>query len=293
MKNATVLNIKQFSHNNLEGFHTNTLENHLVTAHKDIAEPHSHNFYLAVLFTQGTGIHEVDFTTFDVQPGALFFLNPGQTHHWKLSADIKGYIFFHTQDFYDINFTQKSIHDYPFYYSLHNSPCIYLNQSQALRLTKLFDDIYKESKSGEIFSPQKLLALTDLVYIESTRIYLHNSHLETGNRNSYYSKFRQLEDVIEKHFREIKSPAEYASLLNVSAKHLNRITQAVAGKSTGDIVLERILLEAKKMMLQKDTALTEVAYNLGYDDYAYFSRIFKKKTGETPTAFINRYGKNL
>lgn len=293
LKTPAILKIKQFSNANLEGFHTNTLENHLITAHKDIAEPHSHNFYLAVLFTHGNGVHEVDFTTFDIRPGALFFLNPGQTHHWELSADTKGYIFFHTQDFYDIHFTQKSIHDYPFYYSLHNSPCIYLDKEQLNVATDLFAEILNEADKGGVFSQHKLVALIDLVYIESTRIYLQNAQPETGNRNSYYSKFRQLEDAVEKHFREIKSPAEYADLLNISPKHLNRITQAVAGKSTGDVVLERVLLEAKKMLAQQHLPLSEVAYTLGYDDYAYFSRIFKKKTGETPSAFISRYRKNL
>ncbi len=293
MKNTAILNIKQFSNKNTEGFHTNTLENHLVTAHKDIAEPHSHNFYLAVLFTQGSGRHEVDFSMFEVKPGSLFFLNPGQTHHWELSADTKGYIFFHTQDFYDIHFTQKSIHNYPFYYSLHNSPCLYLDETQTKYISKLFDEILKESNSNEIFSQQKLLALVDLVYIESTRTYLQNNQTETGNRNSYYTRFRQLEAAVEKHFKEVKSPTEYATMLHISPKHLNRITQAVAGKSTGDVVLERVLLEAKKMLVQQDTALSEIAYGLGYEDYAYFSRIFKKKTGETPSAFISKYRKAL
>lgn len=293
MKKVAILNIEQFEkQNNLEGFYSNTLENHLVTSHKDIYLPHSHNFYLAILFTHGSGMHEVDFTTYIVQPGSIFFLNPGQTHHWELSDDTKGYIFFHTQSFYDLQYTQATVNRFPFYYSMHNLPCLYLTGNNLNIITTLFADIYNESLTEQPLKRQKLLSLINLVYIENTRLYLNQNPADEKNRNNYYNKFRQLEQLVDEHFKTEKTPAHYAEILNISAKHLNRISQAVAGKAVTDIIHERILLEAKKELVLQKKNFGEIAYALGYTDYAYFSRLFKKKTGETPSQFLQRYIKS-
>ncbi len=292
MKKVAILNISQFEkYNSLEGFYSNTLEKHLITSHKDIYLPHSHNFYLAILFTQGSGSHEVDFNTYAVQPGSIFFLNPGQTHHWELSDDTKGYIFFHTQSFYDLQYTQASINRFPFYYSMHNLPCLYL-ESKELDITSLFTNVYNESLTEQPLKRQKLLSLINLIYIECTRIYLLQNPADDKNRNSYYNKFRQLEQLVNEQFKHEKSPARYADMLNVSAKHLNRIAQAVAGKTVTDIIHDRVLLEAKKELVLQKRNFGEIAYLLGYNDYAYFSRLFKNRTGETPSQFLQRYSKS-
>ena len=293
MKKVAVLDIRQFhDHDSTEDFYANTLENHLITRHKDISVPHSHNFYLAILFTQGSGIHEVDFTTYDVQPGALFFLNPGQTHHWELSTDTKGFIFFHSKTFYELHYTQNRLAHFPFFYSIHNSPSLYIKGNPLTEITVLFETIYIENSAhSSIFKKQKLISLADLVYIEGTRLYAEQNPLKGDNQNSYYTKFRKLEELVEKHFKTEKSPSAYASMLAMTPKHLNRITQAVVGKTLGDVILDRILLEAKKELVLQQGGFAEIAYTLGYDDYAYFSRLFKKKTGETPTQFLARYSK--
>ena len=292
MKKVAILNIGQFlRQSNIEGFYANTLEDHLITSHKDIALPHSHNFYLAILFTHGSGIHEVDFMVYDVIPGSLFFLNPGQTHHWELSDEVQGYVFFHTQDFYDMQYTQATITRFPFFYSMHNLPVLYLKENEFGVIKNLFRQVYDENNTNQSLKRQRMLSLINLIYIESTRIYLELNPVDTKNKNTYYIKFRQLEQFIEKYYKTEKLPSAYAAMLNVSPKHLNRIAQAVAGKTATDVILERVLLEAKKELVLQQKNFNEIAYNLGYDDYAYFSRLFKKKTGETPSSFLGRYGK--
>ena len=292
MKKVSVLDIRQFhDHDSAEDFYANTLQDHLTTRHKDIALPHSHNFYLAILFTQGTGIHEVDFSAYDVKPGALFFLNPGQTHHWELSADTQGYIFFHTRAFYELQYTHSTLGQFPFYYSVHNIPCLYLNDAETNKITTLFESVYAENHLAQAMQQQALTNLICLVYVESTRIYMRQNPAVIESANAYYSKFRKFEQLVEEHFRDEKSPAAYASLLAMTAKHLNRITQAVTSKTATDVILDRVLLEAKKDMILQRGSLSQIAEALGYDDYAYFSRLFKNKTGETPSGFLNRYGR--
>lgn len=292
MKKTSVLDIRQFhDHDSAEDFYVNTLEDHLVTRHKDIALPHSHNFYLAILFTHGSGIHEVDFSVYNVIPGALFFLNPGQTHHWELSHDTKGYIFFHTREFYELQYTTSTLSRFPFYYSMHSNPSLYLDKEHLEKTASLFKQVYNENHTVNEFKEQALTNLVSLVYIEATRLHTHqNNYSEPGN-NAYYTKFRKLEELVEQHFKQEKSPAAYASMLAMSAKHLNRITQAVTGKTATDVILDRVLLEAKKEMVLQRGSLNQIADALGYEDYAYFSRLFKLKTGNTPSRFLERYGR--
>lgn len=292
MKKVNVLDIAQFhDHDSAEDFYANTLQDHLVTRHKDIALPHSHNFYLAMLFTHGSGIHEVDFTSYTVKPGALFFLNPGQTHHWELSEDTKGYIFFHTRSFYELHYANTTLGKFPFYYSMYNTPCLYLQDNPLQKITSLFKAILEENTSAQSLKTHALVSLIDLVYIQSTRMYQQQNPATVESHNGYYSKFRQLESLIEKHYRTKKSPSAYASLLAMTPKHLNRITQQVSGKTATDVILDRVLLEAKKELVLQRGSFNEIAYALGYEDYAYFSRLFKNKTTETPSQFLTRYGR--
>jgi AraC family transcriptional activator of pobA len=289
-KEISILKMQQFQDGeNPEEFHINTLQNHLETRHKDIALPHKHDFYVSVLFTKGSGIHEVDFTVYDVVPGSLFFLNPGQTHHWDLSPNTEGYIFLHTRDFYNLQYTHSHLSQFPFYYSMHNSPMIQLTPEECIKMALLFKSALTENCSGDILRKQMVLSLIDIIYIESTRLYMQQTKGNIAMQDKYSVKFSQLEALVEQHFRREKSPSKYAAMLNLSPKHLNRITQAASGKTTSDMITERVLLEARKEILLQRHNFNEIAHALGYDDYTYFSRQFKKKTGETPSQFLARY----
>lgn len=290
MKNFTVLNLEHFGNQNkVEGFHVNTLENHIVTAHRNIHKPHKHSFYLTVLFTHGSGAHEIDFETYDIKPGSMFFLNPGQMHNWELSEDIRGFIFFHSQSFYNLHYAAGKINQYPFFYSIQNSPVLYLGQQNLPHFSWLFTQILNENTSRSVFKTQKILALIELIYIESTRLYINDEVLQKVKLNSYSDKFQQFERLVELHFKTEKSASQYADWLFISPKHLNRITQSMVNKTTTDIILERVFLEAKRELISKKFSYGEIATDLGYVDYAYFSRLFKKKCGETPSEFLKRY----
>lgn len=291
MKRVSILQIDQFKHDNHdEDFHVNLLEDHLITRHKDIAEPHSHNFYLAVLFTHGHGTHEIDFTTYEVKPGALFFLNPGQTHHWELSDDVKGYIFFHTRDYYELYYTGNKLSHFPFFYSMYSNPCVYLDATQATQITAYFKGIYVEGISNLPLQKPAVMSFINLIYVTCARLYSRSDSTgELHNENGYYQKFRQFEALIEAHFTEHKLPVYYASQLFITPRHLNRIAQAVTGKTATDVILDRVLLEAKKELVLRRGNFKSIAEILGYEDYAYFSRLFKLKTKETPGDFARRY----
>ena len=91
--------------------------------------------------------------------------------------------------------------------------------------------------------------------------------------------------MIEENFRTLKLPKEYADAMNMTTRHLNRICQQSLNQSTGKLILTRIIIEAKRMLVHSDTSVNAVADYLGYEDYSYFVRLFKKEVGETPKQF--------
>lgn len=292
MKKVRVLNIQQFYDNeDTHDFYVNTLEDHIATHHANIKLPHAHNFYVAVLFTHGSGIHEVDFNVYDIKPGGIFFLNPGQTHHWELSPDTRGFIILHTREFYELKYTQNTLSHFPFYYSMHNTPALYLSAEDTNSITKIFEQIYNENTAKQTFNQLAWANLVSLMYIHAARLYEKQNINLANADNSYYLKFIKLDELVEQHFRSEKSPAAYASLMAITPKHLNRISQSVTGKTVTDVILDRVMLEAKKLIVLQQGSLNQIAYSLGYDDYTYFSRLFKNRCGETPSKFLKRYGK--
>ena len=285
-----VLNINQLQkEENEKDFYANNLREHILQNKSKITKPHKHNSFLCILFTKGIGTHEIDFNTYEVKPGNLFVISPGKTHHWELSDDVDGFIFTHTKEAYDLHYSHNMIANFPFFQSVQNSPLIELADNQIGEIVSLFESMLSEYQKQEILKHQVLVSYSDIMYAQLSRIYLKDEKEQIVNHGLYAQKFNELEKLIEEHFITEKSPSQYASMLNITPKHLNRITQSVMEKTTSEVILDRIILEAKRVMLHTSKSFAEIAIGLGYDDYAYFSRLFKQKTGFTPSQFIKSY----
>lgn len=290
MKTIQVLHIGEFGkQKDYPYFYSNTFKAHSGSFHEAITIPHKHDFFVLVLFTKGHGTHEIDFHSYPIRPGSVFLMYPGQTHHWEFSEDTDGYVFFHTQEFYEFQYTDRSIHSFPFYYSAQNPPCLYPEKAELKRLTDLFSGIYTEYRGADFMKMQRIGSLLDLLYIELSRMYLGKNTAESPVPAAYTRKIRILETLIERYYVSEKAPSFYAEKMHVSAKHLNRMVKTSLRKTTSDLIAERVILEAKRLLVHSPHSFTETARELGYEDYAYFSRIFKQKTGVTPSEFAGRY----
>ncbi len=286
MAELPVLNINEFLPVSGE-FYINDLLTHL-KEHHFIHHPHKHDFYLCVVFLKGKGIHEVDFRRYRVKPGCIFFLKPGQVHNWKLSPETDGFIFFHSRSFYDLHFQSRHIDDLPFYNSHYNVPVISASPKKLEEIGMLLTMMMKEFRAVENVSMTKLCSLMDAVYTDLSRLYVAGHKKEEMN-TGYLLKLRKLEKLIDLHYREIKSPAEYASMLSISGKHLNRIVKESLNKTVTEMIADRILLEAKRRLVHREQTVSQIADWLGYSDHAYFNRLFRKHVGMTPLQFVEDY----
>lgn len=282
MKKYPIYPIQRFNCNSVNSdLYINTFKNHLIN-HSFIEEPHRHNSYVLVFFTKGSGTHEIDFDKFIIQPGSVFFMQPGQIHHWDLSDDIEGFVIFYSQEMYNLYFGQKSIDQYSFYSSVNTIPEIVLDNAETKAILPYFDAMILENQSDQMMKRDKIMNLLDIIHIEIARKY-SETHLHEAH--SYNVKIKNFEVLLEHYFKTDKTPSFYASQLHITLKHLNRVCNEILKKTTTEVITDRIILEAKRMLMDKKMTVNEIATELGYDDYSYFTRLFKKNTSMTPTDF--------
>ncbi|WP_324025192.1 helix-turn-helix transcriptional regulator [Maribacter sp. BPC-D8] len=284
------LNIQQFLDKKpLDSLYVNSFATHIVLNQNLINRPHSHNFYLCVLFTKGTGTHEIDFNSYTIEPGMVFFLKPGQTHFWKFETQPEGFIFFHSQEFYELKYLDHTLSSFPFYYSNQNPPFLQVSEEKLVDISIHFTELYKEYRENNILREAKITNLINCIYIELTRVYTADVTIEKLGSASYSQILEQLETLINTHFYSQKLPKFYASQLNITTKHLNRVVQKTINKTTSQLISERILLEAKRLIVHSSDNLAGIANTLEFSDYAYFSKFFKSKIGVTPMEFRKMY----
>jgi AraC family transcriptional activator of pobA len=282
MKKYPIYPIQRFNCNSVNSdLYINTFKNHLIN-HSFIEEPHRHNSYVLVFFTKGSGTHEIDFDKFIIQPGSVFFMQPGQIHNWDLSDDIEGFVVFYSQEMYNLYFGQKTIAEYPFYSSVNTIPEIVLDNAETKAILPYFDAMILENQSDQMMKRDKIMNLLDIIHIEIARKY-SETHLHEAH--SYNVKIKNFEVLLEHYFKTDKTPSFYASQLHITLKHLNRVCNEILKKTTTEVITDRIILEAKRMLMDKKFTVNEIATGLGYDDYSYFTRLFKKHTAMTPTDF--------
>ena len=285
MERDEVYEIKKFKHNFFHhNLYVNKFQNHL-KEHRFIESLHRHDFYVLVLFTNGTGLHKIDFDTFDITKGSLFLMQPGQIHLWELSSDIDGYIVFFSKEIYNLHFRDKKIEEYLFFQSSKNKPELVLNIDEMKQIQPFFELIVNENHEDKIQKKDKMLNLLDCILVEILRIYnIESNHLTS----TYNHKLKEFEILLEEYYKIEKSPSFYADKMSITLKHLNRISKNILNITITELITRRVILESKRIMVDKNKNIAQIADELGYSNYSYFSKLFKKNVGITPTEFVNQ-----
>jgi len=260
-------------------FYIETLSTHL-REHSFVNTPHKHDFYLVLYVTTGSGLHTIDFRTYDVKPGSFFLMTPGQVHSWKLDPGTDGFIIFFESDFYKLQMGDHNLLDFPFFHSLGSDPHVEPGDD------KMFDTIVKEmhhefNRSSK--ADLKILrAWLEVLLLKLSRYHHHDNNDEM---NSITFKIRKLEQLIEKNFVKLKKPADYADLMHLSTPYLNNLCKRHLGKTLSDLINERIVLEGKRLFAYTDLTVTQVSNRLRFSEASYFIRYFRKNAGVTPEQF--------
>jgi AraC family transcriptional activator of pobA len=146
----------------------------------------------------------------------------------------------------------------------------------------MFAREFHESAAGHELALEGLLEVILANALRLSRSWTESADSALSRRRLLVAGFREL---IENEFRRNRSVADYASALNVSESRLRSACVSVTKLSPIQIVHARILLEAKRQLLYTSQTVSEIAYALGFDDPAYFTRFFSQRTGTSPRAF--------
>ncbi|QKG55604.1 helix-turn-helix domain-containing protein [Hymenobacter sp. BRD128] len=245
-----------------------------------VSAPHAHDFYLLLYITQGGGTHTIDLQAYELRPGALFFLAPGQVHGWALSPDAAGYIVFFEAEFYQRRYPAGRLQGYPFFDPGH-LPVRYLAPAET-PIAPLLGQLWAEASPPAVPGDEVVAAYLFLVLELAARHYPAAPAPAAALGRQQVSEFSRL---LNQHFRHEKTVAFYADKLHVTPNHLTAICQRVVGHPARDLILARVMAEAQRQLRHSADSVAQLAQALGYDDASYFSRPFKKHVGITPEAF--------
>lgn len=252
-----------------------------------VSSPHRHAFYQILFITEGEGLHFIDFKKFSIENHCLFFLNASQVHKWEFKPGTKGFLINFNENFLRTFLVNPNyLQEFSFFtgdveYSKFSCEKCY--EVLHTKFEKIYLAYIQKQPLYEDFMRVLMLELfleTQLFLVKKTE---HTAeHQET---NSAHFIIKNFEKLVEQHFIAKRLPGEYADLLFVTPNHLNALCKKVLGITAGEVIRNRIVLECKRLLVNVDVSISEIAYELNFKNSAYFSRFFKKNTGLSPDEF--------
>ena len=249
----------------------------------DVEEYHKHSFYEIVWTEKGKSRQTIDYLEYEVLPQSLFFISPNQVHQFEEWQPLIGGTILFTEDFFLLKKKNKNkLFELSFLDNIYANPCMAFSKKDFAEIEHTIDLIFKEEKR-----PDKNANITQsLLHILLAQVQrcIHKK-TESQLPKKYLILFKQFKNLLDKHFRGNKSTSFYAAELFITPHHLNLISKEVSGKTATDIIRDRNILEAKRLLTFSDSTVSEIASYLEYLDSSYFAKVFKSETGKSPNNF--------
>jgi len=246
---------------------------------------HRDSHYIFTYLQSGRAKMMVDFKMIEAQDTAVFFLLPGQVHEGILMDDVSGWFIAVKADL--LPDTLRSV----FEESLIDIQPVVIDRITAEKLSSCAEMLQMscneemlETKEG-FFVVQSLMNAFTGMY---AMIFSGESNSETFIESRAIQLNRQFRILVRKEFKTMKSPSAYAEALHISRGYLTEVIREVTGRSAQFWIHQEILIEAKRLLSFTALTVKEIAYELGYSDHTYFSRLFSKVEGCPPSAFRDR-----
>lgn len=240
--------------------------------------PHRDDHYMFVIQRRGHFLWELDFNKITLSGSSMCFVVPGQVHRYIECNNSEGWFVFVDSGLIAAQFRQV------FDTYLNTDQLIAVADDDAfLNLIPALEALLQQEHGP--FQKTLIYSLTGTLtgMIASKLIQSQNAiNPFAGQKYNTVMRFKLL---VNTSFKEMKQVKSYAALLNITPLHLNEVVKEITGFVASHWIHQAILLEAKRLLVYSVLDVKEIAYALGYEDHAYFSRFFKTNTGMTAKAF--------
>ena len=264
------------------------IDDHYVRNSKNLVTPHRASFYCILSFVEGSPVHIIDFNPVQIEPGSFLFVGKDRVQFFDQVRPFKAKALLFTDEFFGKDRTAiRFLNRTPLFNSADGPhECII---KTSLSLEAYWDHIVHEEKAPpDHYKPLLLKNHLENFLLQAEREGAQN--LNTGTRaDGQQEVFYRLRDMVEENFRDQKPVAFYTENLRISGKVLTRITQKMAGKTPKQMLDERLLLEAKRLLIHDSDAGKTIGYSLGFNEPTNFIKFFRKHTGTTPATFREQY----
>lgn len=166
---------------------------------------------------------------------------------------------------------------------------IALDNAYQIKIEMLHQIFVDEFSEKDNIQGEMLRMLLKRLIILITRLGKKQYYRDDSITNDESDLVRQFNISLDANFRELHQVQDYANLLNKSPKTLSNIFSKYSEKTPLQLIKERIILEAKRLLYYTDKTSKEIAFDLGFEDPASFSRLFKNATGTSPSSFKNNF----
>jgi AraC family transcriptional regulator, transcriptional activator of pobA len=242
-------------------------------------KPHRHNFYEILVVKQSFCTHIIDFKTYTINNHELLIIPKNSVHSSFATDQYDGIWLLFGEGFFTPE-QSKTLFRMSIFNPVIDNKLIDLNFN--LEIYTYLDIIEKEHEEiDDNYLILQNLLFSFLLKLERLAQEQYPIISPKSERNIYI----EFMTLLEKYFKSEHSVSFYAEELHITPKKLNEFLSKSTGKTTNDIILERLMVEAKRLLIYSENSVKEIAFDLGYEDNHYFSRIFKKKTNFSPEHF--------
>lgn len=238
---------------------------------------HRDDYFVFGLMVRGQMTFDVDFESQTVSAGSIGFIRPGQVHRFLGGDDFEGWMLMVeseiVSDRYKMIFEEASF----------SGKSLWRLDLEIGELKTLYQLIY-----GLVAKEEDMCVIRNLVEAFIGMVAGYFKRMK-GEQPSYPGRHAeivfQLNSLLRQHITENHTPSFYADKLNLSSVYLNEVVKRVTGYSASNYIRNEIILRAKRLLYHTNLTVKEIALALGFDDNAYFSRLFTKATGKSPLQF--------
>ena len=241
------------------------------------------NYQLTIAWNRGPAqLIYVDDIGYELPENGIALLIVAHTFHFDRPADVVAWGF--NRDFYCVVDHDQEVSCVGFIFYGFPNPMILAPEENTIRKISLLLPVFEdEFRDNDNLQGEMLRMLLKRLIVIITRA-AKKQLLPEATPAPEYDLSRQFSLLVEQHFREKHQVADYASLLFKSPKTLSNVFRKLGGKTPLQFIHERIVLEGRRLLLYTDKPVAEIADELGFLESGHFSRLFKRVTGQAPTA---------